>query len=117
MCMLIISNMWKSEGVCMRMLRYMRDTFLDLDTTLNDEMVREKINRPICIHTIRVSNKNALSALWIKCLPLFRGNLGPAKVGHFRFEAALRIIGVLILDKYMGRYILDVCCIVKCFGP
>jgi hypothetical protein len=44
MCMLIISDRWKSEGVCMCMLRYMRDTFLKLDTMLNDELVRGKIN-------------------------------------------------------------------------
>jgi hypothetical protein len=39
MCMLIISDRWKSEDVCMRLLRYMRDTFLELETMLNDEPV------------------------------------------------------------------------------
>jgi hypothetical protein len=38
MC-IIISDRWKSEGVCMRLLRYMQDTFLELDTTLNNESV------------------------------------------------------------------------------
>jgi hypothetical protein len=123
MCMIIISDRWKSEDVCMRLLRYMRDTFLKLDTTLNDESVRGKINKLIFLHTVRVSNKNALSGLWIKCLPLFRGNASPctrtknAKVGHFRFEAAPSLVGGLILDKSMGRYVLDVCCTVKCFNP
>jgi hypothetical protein len=77
MCMLIISDRWKSEGVCMQLLRYMRDTFLELDTMLNDELVQGNINKPISLNTVRVSNKNSLSALWIKCLPLFKGNLGP----------------------------------------
>jgi hypothetical protein len=123
MCMLIILDKWKSEGVFMRLLRYMRETFLQLDTKINDESVRGKINKPISLHTIRVSNKNSLSALGIKFLPLFRGNLGPcmrtknAKVGHFKFEVAPSLIGGLILDRFMGRYILDVCCIVKCFSP
>jgi hypothetical protein len=75
--MLIILDMWKSEGVCMRLLRCMRDTFLELDTSLNDKLVRGKVNKFISLHTIRVAKKNALSALWFKCLPLFRGNLGP----------------------------------------
>jgi hypothetical protein len=77
MCMIIISNRWNNEGVCMRMLRYMRDTFLDKDTSLNDDPVQEKINKYVSLHTIEVSNKDTLCALWIKCLPLFRGNLGP----------------------------------------
>jgi hypothetical protein len=77
MCMLIISDRWKSEGVCMRMLRYMQETFLELDTMLNDEPIRGKINKPISLHIIEVSKKHALSALWIKCRPLFRGNLVP----------------------------------------
>jgi hypothetical protein len=123
MCMIIISDRWKSEGVCMRLLRYMRDTFLELDTMLNDEPVRGNINKTISLHTVRVSNKNALSALWIKCLPLLRGNAGPCmrtknlKVGHFRFEVAPSLVGGLILDRSIGRSVLDVCCIVKCFGP
>ena len=89
MCMLIILDRWKSEGVCMQLLRYMQDTFLELDTMLNDESVRGNINKLISLHTVRASKKNALSALWIKCFPLFRGNSGPCmrtkneKVGHF----------------------------------
>jgi hypothetical protein len=55
MCMIIISDRWKSEGVCMRLLRYMRDTFLELDTTLDDELVRGKINKLISLHTVGVS--------------------------------------------------------------
>jgi hypothetical protein len=46
----------------MRLLRYMRDTFLELDTMLNDELVQGEINKMISLHTIRVSNKNALSS-------------------------------------------------------
>jgi hypothetical protein len=68
---------WKNEGVCMQLLRYMRDTFLKLDTSFNDESVRGKINKPISLHTIGVSNKNSPGVLWIMCLPLFRGNPGP----------------------------------------
>ena len=119
--MLIIYNTLKS--VYMRLLRYMRDTFLELDTMLNDEPVQGNINKPISPHTVRVSNKNSLSALWIKFLPLFRGNAGPCtrtkneKVGHLWFEASPCLVGGLILDRSMGRYILDVCCIVKCFDP
>jgi hypothetical protein len=77
MCMLIISDMWKNEGVCMQLLRYMRDTFLKLDTTLNDEPIQGKINKSISLHNVEVSNKNTLSALWIKGLPLFIENLVP----------------------------------------
>jgi hypothetical protein len=123
MCMFIITDRWKSEGVCMRLLRYMRDTFLELDTMLNDDLVRGKINKLISLHTIKVSNKNALSAPWIKSLPLFRGNLGQCtlteneKVGHFQFEAAPSLIGGLILDRSVRRYVLDVCCTIKCFVP
>jgi hypothetical protein len=121
--MLIISNRWKSEGVCMCLLRYMSDTFLELEITLNDEPVRGNINKSISLHTVRVSNRNALSALWIKCLPLFRGNPSPctrtknAKVGHFRFEASPSLVGGLILDISMRRSVLDVCFTVKFFGP
>jgi hypothetical protein len=61
MCMLIISDRWKSEGVCMRLLRYMRDTFLELYTTLNDESARGNINKSISLHIVEVANKNALS--------------------------------------------------------
>jgi hypothetical protein len=123
MCILIILDRWKSDGVCMGLLSYMQDTFLELDTTLNDESVQGNINKLISLHTVGVSHKNALNALWIKCLPLFRGNPGPwtrtknAKVGHFRFEATPSLIEGLILDRSMGRYFLDVCCIVKGFGP
>jgi hypothetical protein len=52
MCMLIISDRWKNEGVCMWLLRYMRDTFLELDTSLNDELVRGKINKSVSLHTV-----------------------------------------------------------------
>ena len=106
--MLIISNRWKSEGICMRLLRYMWDTFLELDTTLNAESIQGNINKPLSLHTIRVSNKNALSALWIKCLPIFRGNPSPCtwtkntKVGHFWFEAAPSLLGVLSLTDLWG---------------
>jgi hypothetical protein len=123
MCMLIISDRWKSEGVCMRLVRYMRDTFLELDTMLNDDSVRGKINKSISLHTVGVSNKNAINALWIKYLPRFRGNLGPCtrtknvKVGHFWFEATPSLVGDLILDISMGRFVLDVCFTVKCFSP
>jgi hypothetical protein len=123
MCMLIISDRWKSKGVCMQLLRYMQDTFLELDTTLNDESVRGNINKSISLHTVRVSKKNALSSLWIKCLPLFRGNMRPCtrtknvKVGHFRFEATPSLVGGLILDRSMGRSVLDVCFTFKCFVP
>jgi hypothetical protein len=123
MCMLIISNRWKSEGVCMQLLRYMSNTFLELDTTLNDEPVQGKINKTISLHTVRVSNKIVLSALWIKCLPLLRGNPDPcmrtknAKVGHFQFEATQSLVRGIILDRYMGRFFLDVCCTFKCFIP
>jgi hypothetical protein len=62
MCMLIIYDRWKNKGVCMQLLRYMRDTFLELDTTLNDEPVQVKINEYVSLHTVRVSNKNTLGA-------------------------------------------------------
>jgi hypothetical protein len=123
MCILIISDKWKSEGIFMSPLRYMRDTFLKLETMIKDDPVRGKINKPISLHTVRVSKKNALSALWIKFLPLFRGNSSPcmrpknAKVGHFQFEVAPSLVGGLILDRFMGRSVLDVCFTVKCFGP
>jgi hypothetical protein len=39
MCMLIVLNKWKNEGVYMQLLRYMQDTFLKFDTLLNDESV------------------------------------------------------------------------------
>jgi hypothetical protein len=61
----------------MQLLRCMRDTFLELDTLLNDESIRGKVNKSISLHTIRVSNKNGLGALCIKFLHLFRGNLDP----------------------------------------
>jgi hypothetical protein len=77
MCMLIISDRWKNEGVCMELLRYMQDTILELDTSLNDELIRGKINKFVSLQIVRVSNKDTLCALWIKCLPLFRGNPGP----------------------------------------
>ena len=64
--MLIILDRWKNEGVCMWLLRYMRDTFLELDTSLNDDLVQGNINKPISLHIVGVSNTNVLSALWIK---------------------------------------------------
>jgi hypothetical protein len=57
MSMLIISDRLKNKGVCMRLLRYMQDTFLELETTLNDEFVRGKINESVSIHIVWVSNK------------------------------------------------------------
>jgi hypothetical protein len=75
--MLIISDRWKKKRVCMRLLRYMRDTFLELETSLNDELVRGNINEFVSIQTIEVSRKDTLCALWIKGLPLLRGNHGP----------------------------------------
>jgi hypothetical protein len=77
MCMLIILDRWKNEGVYMRLLMYMQDTFLKLENSLNDEPVRGQINKSVSLHTIRISNKDTLSAMGIKCLPLFRENLGP----------------------------------------
>ena len=62
MCMLIISDRWKNEGVCMWLLRCMQDTFLELDTSINDEPVQGKINKPISLHIVGVSNKKTLSA-------------------------------------------------------
>jgi hypothetical protein len=61
MCMLIISDRWKNEGVCMRLLRYMWDNFLELDTLINDDSVRGKINKSVSLHTNGVSNKDTLS--------------------------------------------------------
>jgi hypothetical protein len=34
-----ISDRWKNEGVCMRLLRCIRYNFLELDTSFNDEMI------------------------------------------------------------------------------
>jgi hypothetical protein len=82
--MLIISDRWKNKGVYMWLLRYMRDTFLELDNTLNDESARGKINESVSLHTVRVSNKDTLYALWIKCLPLLRGNLAHAREPKIR---------------------------------
>jgi len=118
MCMLIIPKKWKNKNVCMRLMRYMRETFLKLDATLNDKSVQGNINESVFLHTIEVSNKDTLFGLLIKYLPLLRGNSGPcmrieyAEVGHFRFESTRSLVGDLILDKYMRRYILDVCCTV-----
>jgi hypothetical protein len=66
MCILIISERWKNKGVFMRLLRYMRGTFLKLKTSLNNESVRGKINKSISLHTVGVSNKVTLCAMWIK---------------------------------------------------
>jgi hypothetical protein len=123
MFMLIISDRWKNKSVCIRLFRYMRDTFLELETMLNDELIHREINDFVSLHIVRVSNKNTLCSLWIKCLPLLRGNPGPCtrteykEVGHFRFEAALSLKGGFILDICMVRYVLDVGFIIKCFSP
>jgi hypothetical protein len=107
MCMLIISDRWKNKILCMRLLRYMRDTFLKLDTMLNDDPVRGNINEYVSLHTVRVSNKDTLCALSIKFLPILRGNPGPctrteyAEVAHFQFEATPSLVGGLILDRSM----------------
>jgi hypothetical protein len=123
MCMFIISDRGKKKSVCMRLLRYMQDTFLKLDTTLNDEPVQGNINESVSLHIVEVSNEDTLYAMWIKCLPLLTGNLVPCtkteytKVGHFRFEATLSLVGGLILDKFMGRLVLDVGCTINFFSP
>jgi hypothetical protein len=120
--MLIISDRWM-EKVCMRLLKYMQDTFLKFDTTLNDEPVLGNINESVSLHTIGVSNIDRLCAMWIKCLPLLRGNPIPCmrteytEVGHFQFEGTPSLIGGLILDRYMRRSILVVGCTIKCFNP
>ena len=77
MCTLIISYRWKNEGVCMWLLRYMQDIFLELDTSLNDELVRGKINKFVSLHTIGISKNDTLYALWIKFLPIFIRNVSP----------------------------------------
>jgi hypothetical protein len=61
----------------MWMLMYMRDTFLELDTTLNDDPVQGNINESVSLYIIGVSNKDTLCVMWIKCLPLLRGNPDP----------------------------------------
>jgi hypothetical protein len=101
----------------------MQDNFLELDTTLNDEPVCGEINEYVYLHTFGVSNKNTLCTFWIKCLPILKGNHGPCtrteymKVGHFRFEAAPSLEGGFILEKYTGRFVLYVGCIIKFFSP
>jgi hypothetical protein len=97
MCMLIISDMWKNKGVCMRLLRYMRDTFLELDTSLNDELVKGKINKSVSLHIVGVSNKYTLCSLWIKCLPLLRGFPAHAREPKMRkwFTSSLRLLQAL----------------------
>jgi len=77
MCMLIISYRWEKKRVCMRLLRYMRDTFLELQTLPNDELVQGNINESISIQIIKVSIKYTLCAMWIKFLRLLRRNGGP----------------------------------------
>jgi hypothetical protein len=117
----IISNRWRNKSAYMRLLRCMRDTFLELDTMLNDDLARGEINEFVSLHIVGVSKKYTLRSMWIKCLPLLRGNHGPCtrieytKVVHFRFEATPSLIGGLILDISMGRYILDVGYTIKCF--
>jgi hypothetical protein len=39
-----------------------------------------------------------------------------AKVVHFQFEDTLSLVGGIILDRSMGRYVLDVCFIIKRFS-
>ena len=86
-------------------------------------MVEGNINKYVSLHTIGVSKKYTLCAMWIKCLPLLRGNPGPCKrmeymeVGHFWIEATLSLVGGLILEKSMRRSVLDVGCTIKCFNP
>ena len=97
--------------------------FPQLDTTLNDELVCGWINESLYLNTVEISNKDTLYSMWIKCLPLLRGNPGPcmrteyADVGHFRFEATPSLVEGLILNISMGRSILDVGCTIKCFNP
>jgi hypothetical protein len=105
------------------MLSYMRDTFLELDTMLNDEPVCGGINEFVSFHIIGVSNKDTLCTLCIKCIPLLRGNPVPCmrteytEVGHFWFEATPSLEGGLILDGSMGIFFSDVGCSIKCLIP
>jgi hypothetical protein len=73
---------WKNEGVCMRLLRYMRDTFLELDTSLNDELVQGKINKSVSLHTIRVSNKDTLMCSVDQVPSSFQRESGPMHVNR-----------------------------------
>jgi len=101
----------------------MRETFLKFDTSLNDELVRRGNQESISLHTIRVSNKDALNALWIKSFPLFRGDPGPCsgaentEVGDLQFSVAPSLKRGLILNRPMRRSILDVVSTIKCFNP
>ena len=101
----------------------MRDTFLKFDTSLNDELDCKGNQESESLHTIRVSNKDALNALWIKRFPLFRGDLGPCsrtentEVGDLRFSAAPSLKGGLVLDRPIRRSVLDVVSTINCFGP
>jgi len=101
----------------------MRETFLKFDTSLNDELVRRGNQESVSLHTIRVSNKDALKALWIKSFPLFRRDPSPCsgaentEVGDLWFSAAPSLKGRLILDKLMRRSVLDVVSTIKFFSP
>ena len=101
----------------------MRKTFLKFDTSLNDELVRRGNEESISLHTIRVSNKDALNALWIKRFPLFIGDPGLClgvknmELGDLWFSATPSLKGGLILDRPMRRSVLDVVSTIKFFGP
>jgi hypothetical protein len=79
-------------------------------------MMRWSMERSMNLYPFTLSGykKNTLSTLWIKCLPILRGNPRPCmrteymEVGHFRFEATPSLEGGFILDRSMGRSILDV---------
>jgi hypothetical protein len=59
--------------------------------------------------------------MWIKFLPLLRGNPGPCtrtkykEVGHFLFEVTPSLEGGLILEKSMGIFFLDAGCTTNFF--
>ena len=101
----------------------MRETFLKLDNSLNDELVRRGNQESVSLHTIKVSNKDALNALWIKIFLLFKGDTGPClgakntEVGDLRFSATPSLKGDLILDRPMRKFVLDVVSTIKCFSP
>ena len=107
----------------MRRLRCMRETFLKFDTSLNDELIHRGNQELVSLHTIKVSNKDALNALRIKSFPLFRGDLDPwsgaenTEMGDLWFSAAPSLEGGLILDKPMRRSVLDVGSTTKFFSP
>lgn len=120
---LVIFFLWFDKSICMQHLRCMREIFLELDTTLNDELVHRGFNEFVSLHAVWVSNKDILNTLRIKCLPLFRGNPGPCtgaeymEVGDSWFGTAPCLKGGPILNRSMGRSILYVVSTVKCFSP